>query len=262
MHVAVIDDDPDIVEIVKATLKSRGFTVSAACDGEDGLRLIRTNRPDLIILDLMMPKVSGLEFVRRMREDPETRDIPVIVLSAIGEKTGKSEEFWRAGLGADDFVGKPFDPLALLGRVECVLRQKEYVSSHTGEGKRSEGAARMPKASMNNATPREVVRCFIEAWNSQNFADEYDCLSDPMRGSIEKGEYVARRQQAYAEEGATPHRQHLAAMVEEEISDKTASVLVDRSDTYGKRTTRRREQYSLNKTADGWKITTVRIPPK
>jgi len=261
-RIAVVDDDPDIVALVKATLKSRGYEVTTAPDGEDGLRLIRSTKPDLVILDLMMPKVSGLEVVRRLREEPETRDIPIVVLSAIGEKSDKPEEFWRVGLGAEDFISKPFEPLALLGRVEYVLRRKEYVSSYAGEKQAGEGAARTPRVPLSEAIPREIVRCFIEAWNGRNFGDEYDVLSDPLRGSIVREEYILRRQQAVAEEGASPHRQRLASVVEEQTSGETARVLVEREDIYGARKNRRREQYSLNKTADGWKIATVRVVPK
>jgi CheY-like chemotaxis protein len=262
VSIAVIDDDSDIVELVKATLKSRGFEVKTASDGEEGLRLIQSARPDLVVLDLMMPKVSGLEVVRRMREDPATRDIPIIVLSAIGEKTGKPEEFWRVGLGAEDFISKPFDPLALLGRVEYVLRRREYVSQRPAGSSGAQGAVRVPRTSLQDSTPREIVRCFVEAWNGQNFGDEFNCLTGPMRGSIEKGEYILRRRQAYAEEAPAPHRQRLASVVEEEIGTDKARVLVEREDTYGQRKNRRREEYSLNRTPDGWKITTVRVVPK
>lgn len=261
-HILVVDDDPDIVQILKLTLKSRGYDVSTAGDGEEGLRMIRAARPDLLLLDLMMPRMSGLEVVRRLRENPETRDIPIIVLSAIGEKTGKPEEFWRLGLGTDDFISKPFDQTALLGRIECVLRQKEYVSSGAKAG-RGEGAAAVPRTALRNATPREVVRCFVEAWNSQNFGEEWACLSETMRGSVERDEYIFRRRQAYAEEGASPHRQAVVSVVEQEIAGETARVVVDREDTYdARRKNRRRELYSLQKTPDGWQIATVRVVAK
>jgi len=263
-RIVVVDDDSDCVAFLKTILKSRGYDVAVAFDGEEGLRLIRSTLPDLVILDLLMPKVSGVEVIRRMREDPQTRDLPIIVLSIIGEKTGKPEEFWRTGLGADDFIHKtdPLNPLALIGRIEYVLRRKEYVSSQEEVAAKGEGAARVPQPSLQNATPREVVRCFIEAWNSQNFGDEYNCLTDLMRGSIEEPEYVLRRQQAHAEEGGSPHRQRLASVIEETLNGDTARILVEREDIYDTRKNRRREQYSLSRALDGWKITTVRVLPK
>lgn len=260
-RIVVIDDDPDIVQILKTTLKSKGYEVLTAPDGEEGLRLIGTSEPDLIILDLMMPKLSGLEVCRRLRENDKTRHIPIIVLSAIGEKTGKPEEFWRMGLGTEDFISKPFDPVALLGRVEYVLRRHQYVSSG-GQAEGGEGAARVPRPSLSDATPREIVRCFIEAWNGQNFADEWECLDESMRGPLEKTEYIARRQRAYATEIDSPRRQKMAAVVEQQIESDTATLTVEREETVGNRTSRRREQYSLKKTADGWKITSVRVLPK
>lgn len=260
-RIAVIDDDPDIVQTVKLTLKTKDYDVVTAPDGEEGLRLVKREKPDLIILDLMMPKVSGLEVCKRLREDEETRDIPIVVLSAIGERTGKPEDFWQNGLGTEDFISKPFEPMALLGRVEYILRRKEYVSSQNS-GAEGEGAARAPKPSLSDATPREVVRCFIEAWNGQNFGDEWNCMAESMRGPIEANDYIARRRQTYAAEAASPRRQSLKSVVEDTIEDDMARVLIQREDIVGKRSTQRREQYTLKKTDAGWKITTVRVLPK
>jgi len=260
-RIAVIDDDPDIVQIVKTWLKTKGYEVVTAPDGEDGLRLVQSTKPDLIILDLMMPRMSGLEVCRRLREDEATRDIPIIILSAIGEKTGKPEEFWRVGLKAEDFIGKPFEGPHLLGRVEYVLRKSQYVSSQNG-GKDGEGAERLPRTPLSQATPREVVRCFIEAWNGQNFGDEWNCMAETMRGRLQLSDYLARRRQTYAAEAEAPRRQTVAAVDEETIEDDMARVVVRREDTVRNRSTRRREQYTLKKTDDGWKITTVRVLPK
>jgi CheY-like chemotaxis protein len=262
-RIAVIDDDPDIVQIVKTTLKIKDYEVVTAPDGEDGLRLIQSTSPDLVILDLMMPKVSGLEVCRRLREDPKTRSIPIIVISAIGEKSDKPEEFWRMGLGAEDFISKPFNPQHLLGRVESVLRRDEYVSSRSNGGGKGEGAQRAPRPSLDKASPSEVVRCFIESWNSQSFGDEWSCMADSMRGGINREEYISRRQQAFAGEAATaPREQRVAEVVSEEITGDTAVVTVQREDKAGARTLRRREQYSLKQNKDGWKIVTVRVLSK
>lgn len=259
-RIAVVDDDPDVTQVLKATLKSRGYEVFIAYDGEEGLNLVEREKPDLLLLDLMMPRMSGLEVCKKMRENPETKHIPIIVLSAVGEKTDKPEEFWRMGLGADDFISKPFEAMTLLGRIEAVLRQSSYVSSKGGAG--GEGAASVPKALPKDMTPREVIRCFVEAWNSRNFADEYDCLAESMRGPLEKAEYVARRQGAYAEEGASPHSQRVLKVLEEEVTGEIANVAIDREDTVGKRAMRRREEYTLKKTENGWKISAVRIKSK
>jgi len=260
--IVVIDDDPDIVQIVKTTLKSKGYEVTSAPDGEDGLRLVYSTQPDLVILDLMMPRISGLEVCRRLRQDEQTKNIPIIVISGIGEKTGKPEEFWRVGLGAEDFISKPFDPLALLGRVEAVLRSNQYVSTRNNGGNNGpnhENGARVPQPPLSEAAPREVVRRFVEAWNGTNFAEEWECLGETMRGPIEKKEYILRRQQAYAEEGPSPHRQKVASVLAEEIEGDTARVLIEREESNGRRSTRRREQYTLTKTAEGWKIASVRV---
>jgi len=255
--IAVIDDDPDVVEVLKVTLKSRGYDVVTASDGEEGLRLVHAKKPDLVILDLRMPRVSGLEVSRRLRDDPETQQIPIIILSAVGEKSGRSEEFWREGLGTADFISKPYDDLALLGRVEAVLRRRQYVSHRRANGK-ANGPAAAGRTPLGQATPREIVRCFVESWNEQNFGEEFGCLGESMRGPHAKAQYVALRQQAFA--GAASHTQHLLSVLEEDTGKNEARVLVEREDRTGRRSLRRREEYTLRKMDDGWKIVGVRLP--
>jgi DNA-binding response OmpR family regulator len=116
--VLVVDDDPVIVTLLEVNFEMEGFTVISAKDGQDGIDAARSARPDLVISDIMMPRKSGLELVAELKGDPETKRIPVILLSA---KAQVADE--RAGLdaGADDYVTKPFEPLDLVDRVNRLL---------------------------------------------------------------------------------------------------------------------------------------------
>ena len=120
--VLIVDDEPNIREIVGLYLRRDGHTVVSATDGEDALEAFRESEPDLVVLDLMLPKISGLEVCRRMRAD---RRVPLIMLTARGEE---EERIVGLSLGADDYVVKPFSPRELAARVAAVLRRVEESS--------------------------------------------------------------------------------------------------------------------------------------
>ena len=119
-RVLVVDDEPDILELVRLNLAQAGFQVSTAENGNDALAVIRRDVPDLVVLDLMLPDRSGTEVCREMRGDPKLRDVPVIMLTAKGEEVDRVVGF---ELGADDYVTKPFSPRELMLRVRAVLRR-------------------------------------------------------------------------------------------------------------------------------------------
>jgi len=116
--VLVVDDDPGIRQLLQMSLETEGYLVLTANDGADGLERARTARPDLMVVDVMMPKMNGLDVARTLKADPETATIPIILLSARAQAGDL-----RAGTatGADDYVTKPFDPLDLLDRVSRLL---------------------------------------------------------------------------------------------------------------------------------------------
>ncbi|MEA2667011.1 MAG: two-component system, OmpR family, response regulator VicR [Candidatus Eremiobacteraeota bacterium] len=116
-RILIIDDDRQIVEVVAACLNGEGYAVSRAYDGEEGLRLALDTRPDLILLDLMLPKRSGLDVVRALR--PQT-NVPVVILSARDSETDRTVGL---ELGADDYVTKPFSARELVARIGAVLRR-------------------------------------------------------------------------------------------------------------------------------------------
>lgn len=126
--ILVIDDEPNIREVVELYLRRDGHEVVPAADGEEALQLYRREKPDLVVLDLMLPKVSGLEVCRRIQSE---RRVPLIMLTARGEE---EDRIVGLGLGADDYVTKPFSPRELAARVEAVLRR-------TGEAGKDNGKA-------------------------------------------------------------------------------------------------------------------------
>jgi DNA-binding response OmpR family regulator len=121
--ILVVDDEPRIVQLVRDYLEHGGFTVLVASDGQAALRTARTGRPDLVILDLGLPGLDGLDVARALRRDGE---VPIIMLTARTEETDK---LVGLELGADDYMTKPFSPKELVARVRAVLRRAEVLHS-------------------------------------------------------------------------------------------------------------------------------------
>jgi two-component system, OmpR family, alkaline phosphatase synthesis response regulator PhoP len=118
--ILVIDDEKDLVELVSYNLQKEGFVVKQALDGESGLASAISNPPDLLLVDLMLPGIDGLEVCRQLRADSRTATIPIIMLTA---KSGESDRVVGLELGADDYVTKPFSPRELAARIKAVLRR-------------------------------------------------------------------------------------------------------------------------------------------
>jgi phosphate regulon transcriptional regulator PhoB len=118
----MVDDEKDIVDLVAYNLEKEGYETLKALDGEKALQLVRTKTPDLVVLDLMLPGIQGLEVCKRIRKDPETASIPIIMLTAKGAEIDK---IVGLELGADDYITKPFSVKELLARIKAVLRRSE-----------------------------------------------------------------------------------------------------------------------------------------
>jgi len=123
--ILVVDDEDDILELVRYNLDREGFRVETVGTGELALKAVRSVLPDVILLDLMLPGIDGLEVCRELKRDPRTRGIPVIMLTAKGEE---ADIVLGLELGADDYMTKPFSPRVLIARVRAVLRRKRTVS--------------------------------------------------------------------------------------------------------------------------------------
>jgi two-component system phosphate regulon response regulator PhoB len=161
-RILVIDDEPDLRELVAVNLDQAGYRVEGAGSGREALEALRRSRPDLVVLDLMLPDVSGTDLCRKLRRDPEFADIPIIMLTAKAEEVDRVVGF---ELGADDYVTKPFSPPELVLRVGAVLRRRL-----------DEGGA---GASLEHAGLRldvERHRCHVDGVEVGLTAKEFDLL--------------------------------------------------------------------------------------
>jgi len=118
--ILVIEDESDILEVIQYNLEREGHKVIACRNGEEGLSRIRTDNPDLVILDLMLPGMDGVEVCQRVKSDPVTNAIPVIMVTAKGEE---ADVVLGLGIGADDYITKPFSPKELVARIKVVMRR-------------------------------------------------------------------------------------------------------------------------------------------
>ena len=131
--VLVVEDEEDIAELIRFNLAQEGFQVRVAATGEQGLEEARREVPDLILLDLMLPGTDGLEICRRLKRDPGTAAVPIVMVTARGEE---SDIVAGLELGADDYVTKPFSPRVLLARLRAVLRRRKTVAPQESEALR------------------------------------------------------------------------------------------------------------------------------
>jgi two-component system phosphate regulon response regulator PhoB len=121
-RILAVDDEADLLELVEYNLREAGYAVTTAKDGAGALAEVRRQRPDLILLDLMLPDLSGTEICKRLRRDPETEGIPIVMLTARGQEIDRVVGF---ELGADDYIVKPFSPRELVLRIGAVLRRAQ-----------------------------------------------------------------------------------------------------------------------------------------
>ncbi|MBI5664267.1 MAG: response regulator transcription factor [Nitrospirae bacterium] len=119
-NILVVDDEKDILELVSYNLKKEGFGMSVSTDGEDALRRVKQEKYDLIILDLMLPGIQGMELCRMLKSSEDTSFVPIIMLTAKNEELDK---VLGLEMGADDYITKPFSPRELIARVKAVLRR-------------------------------------------------------------------------------------------------------------------------------------------
>ncbi len=116
--ILITDDKPEVLELVKVTLEGEDYEAICASDGKEALEKIGLERPDLVLLDIEMPKMDGFEVLSKLREDPKTKDIPVIMLTAKGQKPDREKGI---KLGASDYIIKPFSPSHLLDKIEELI---------------------------------------------------------------------------------------------------------------------------------------------
>lgn len=138
--ILIVEDEPAQAEVLSYNLKTEGYRVNLAGDGEEALLMIEEEKPDLVVLDWMLPHVSGIEVCRRLQNNPTTKALPVIMLTARGEEADKVRGLET---GADDFMSKPYSPKEMIARVRAVLRR---ASGGTDEDRLESGSIVMDLA--------------------------------------------------------------------------------------------------------------------
>ncbi|MUL43998.1 response regulator transcription factor [Streptomonospora sp. PA3] len=146
-HVLVIDDEPNIRDLVQAALRFHGFSVDSAETGDEGLAKVRDQRPDLIVLDVLLPDVSGFEVCRQLRDSGD--EVPVIYLTA---RDTPSDTVTGLSLGGDDYVTKPFSVEALVARVHALLRRARRDEAGAESDRNEEGVLRVDDLELNERT--------------------------------------------------------------------------------------------------------------
>ncbi len=127
--ILVVEDEEDILELLRYNLEKEGYNLRLVTSGEDAINAALSSKPDLILLDLMLPGLDGLEVCRKLKSDPHTAHIPVVMLTAKGEE---SDIVLGLEMGADDYITKPFSPKVLVARIRTILRRKSR-TTETGE---------------------------------------------------------------------------------------------------------------------------------
>lgn len=119
--ILIVDDEEDIIELIKYNLKNEGYAILTATTGEQAIKIAKTGRPDLVVLDLMLPGIDGLEVTRLLKKNDDTMDIPIVMVTAKGEE---SDVVTGLELGANDYLSKPFSPRELTARIRAILRRR------------------------------------------------------------------------------------------------------------------------------------------
>ena len=134
--ILIVDDEEDIIELIRYNLKTEGYSILTAQSGEQAIKIANQSRPNLIILDLMLPGMDGFEVTRYLRGNEETRDMPIVILTAKGEE---SDIITGLELGANDYISKPFSPKVLTARIRSILRRRKKESEILSQKIRQEG---------------------------------------------------------------------------------------------------------------------------
>ena len=121
-RILIVDDEPDVLELLSLDLSKEGYIIQQAQSGAEAITSINTTRPDLVLLDIMLPDMSGVQLTGKLKNTPETADIPIILLTA---KDSDTDMVVGLSVGADDYVTKPFSPAVLVARIEAVLRRMQ-----------------------------------------------------------------------------------------------------------------------------------------
>ena len=144
-QIVVIEDEPDILEVLRYNLSREGYAVETSNNGLDGINRVRSSLPDLVLLDLLLPGIDGLEVCRRLKSHRTTGNVPIIMLTAKGEE---SDIVLGLELGADDYITKPFSPREVLARIRAVLRRQGEPPSSVTTSRRLVDSPSIPRSTV------------------------------------------------------------------------------------------------------------------
>jgi len=187
-RILIVDDEPDILELLEYNLRQAGYSVVTANDGASALSSVRDQHPDLILLDLMLPDVSGTEVCKQLRKDPATELIPIMMITARSEEIDRVVGF---EIGADDYITKPFSPRELVLRVQAVLRR-------TGSRTEPGDSEKLVIGALEINIPRHEVR--VAGEHIGLTALEFKLLLDlaTRRGRVQSRDALLERVWGYA----------------------------------------------------------------
>ncbi|MBI2089740.1 MAG: response regulator transcription factor [Deltaproteobacteria bacterium] len=157
--ILVVEDEPDIRKLIHYNLAQEHYQVVEAEDGERALRLLQHEKPDLIILDLLLPGMSGLELCRAVRGRPDTARFPILMLTA---KAGEADRVVGLEMGADDYLTKPFSPREMVARVKAILRRSEMQAAGSGEESYKKGPLKVNFATYEVTLRGKPVRLTLK----------------------------------------------------------------------------------------------------
>ncbi|HWO43757.1 MAG TPA: response regulator transcription factor [Candidatus Eisenbacteria bacterium] len=164
--ILVIEDEPDIRKLVQYNLAQERFKVIEAEDGEQALRILQRDKPNLIILDLMLPGLSGVELCKMLRERPETAQLPILMLTA---KAGEADRVVGLEIGADDYLTKPFSPRELVARIRAILRRYEPPPAREGPSVFERGALKIDFATYEVTARGKPVKLTLKEFELLRF---------------------------------------------------------------------------------------------
>ncbi len=117
----IVDDEKEICELLKIALETRKYQVQVGHNGDEAINMVHKKKPDLLMIDLKMPRMNGYEVIAALKSDKDLAEIPIMVMTSLTRGTGKSDEDWRKSLEVCDFISKPFDPVVIVQRVQGIL---------------------------------------------------------------------------------------------------------------------------------------------
>lgn len=164
--ILIVDDEEDIIELIKYNLKSEGYSILTAVTGEQAIKIAKQSRPDLMVLDLMLPGIDGLEVTKYLKNNEQTKDMPIVMLTAKGEE---SDIVTGLELGANDYISKPFSPRELQARIRAILRRRRKNNLDSPAGIRQVGEMIIDRAKHVVTIEGEVVDLTLSEFELLSF---------------------------------------------------------------------------------------------